>query len=98
MISGVAGSGIPIPEFRIPNSVWRMGDPEYRTIWLGTADRGRGRARADVTGSDMVCRTSECYVNSGVGHRMSWGGQPGEGGQGRKGKTGPLGNKKPRRG
>ena len=45
------------------------------------ASRGPG-----VTGSDTGCRTSDCYVNSGVGHRMSntnsgvghwvsWGGQ-----------------------
>ena len=33
------------------------------------ASRGPG-----VTGSDTGCRTSDCYVNSGVGHGMSGGG------------------------
>ena len=58
-----------------------MGDPEYRT--MRTADRGGGRGAraggswAGVTGWDIGCPTLEFYVNSGVGHWMSWGGLSG---------------------
>ena len=42
----------------------------------GTAGRARGAGGMighGVTGSDMVCRTLDCYVNRGVGHGMSGG-------------------------
>ena len=68
----------PILGFRIPNSVWRMGNLEYRTMRSGAAGAHMGGTWASrgpgVTGWDMGCRTSDCYVNSGVGHWVSWGG------------------------
>ena len=47
---------IPNPEFRFPNSVWGMGNLEYRTMSLVI--------EGDVTGWDMGCRTLEFYVNN----------------------------------
>ena len=52
--------------FRIPNSVWRMGILEYRTMRLGVRgahmsgrERGpRGRATG-VTGWDIGCRRGD---------------------------------------
>ena len=50
----------PILGFRIPNSVWHMGNLEYRTMRLG--DRGDdpetdfGMIGHGVTWSDMGCR------------------------------------------
>jgi hypothetical protein len=32
----------PNPDFRIPNSVWHMGNPEYRTMRTGTAGAHMG--------------------------------------------------------
>jgi hypothetical protein len=72
---GFEDSGFQDSEFRIPYGVW--GILEYRTMRTGTAGAGVGRGRAGswagVTGSDMACRTLEFYVNSGVGHWMTWG-------------------------
>ena len=36
-----------------------------------------GAHELGVTGCDMGCRTLRCYVNSGVGHWMSDGADPG---------------------
>jgi hypothetical protein len=63
----IPDSGFPILDFRIPNSVWRMENPEYRTM----RSRDTGKVAVDVTGWDMECLTLECYANSGVGHSMS---------------------------
>ena len=100
----------PVPEFRFPNSEFRMaygrsGIPHHK---LG--DRG-GDPETDFGmidgGWDMGCRTSEFYVNRGVGHWMSWGGvnlatcDNWKGGQGReewptrKGQTGKRAKEKP---
>jgi len=48
--SMLGARGFPNLDFRIPNSVWRMGDPEYRTMYSGTAGAGAGRGRADPGG------------------------------------------------
>jgi hypothetical protein len=66
----------PVPDSGFPNSEFRMayggsGIPHHV---LGDRGSRARRARADVTGWDIGCRTLECYVNSGVGHWMSWGG------------------------
>ena len=73
----------PVSDFGFPNSEFRMayggsGIPHHEV-----GDRGGGRgARAGgswrgVTGWDIGCPTSGCYVNSGVGHWVSGGGSPG---------------------
>lgn len=71
----------PVSDFGFPNSEIRMayggsGIPHHENGDRGGAhegDPGHG-----VTGWDMGCRTSGCYVNSGVGHWVSDGWQPGE--------------------
>jgi len=59
-----------------------MGNPEYRTMrsWGrgGDPETDFGMIERCVTGWDIACHTLGFYVNSGVGHWMSWGGQPGE--------------------
>ena len=70
----------PIPDSGIPNSEFRMaygksGIPHHEVA----GPRGRmGGREPGVTGCDMGCRTLEFYVNSGVGHWMSDGSNPGE--------------------
>ena len=66
----------PIPDSGIPNSEFRMaygksGIPHHEIGAAGAHGRAHGPG---VTGWDTGCRTLEFYVNSGVGHGMSWGG------------------------
>ena len=62
----------PILGFRIPKSVWRMGNPEYRTMRSG--GRGAhmgGRERATGTGDGGGVGHGMSNANSGVGHWMT---------------------------
>ena len=51
-----------------------MGILEYRTMRLGGRGAHMGGRERGVTGCDIECPTSDCYVNSGVGHWMTDGG------------------------
>jgi len=44
-----------------------------RSRIAGRARGAGGMIGHGVTGWDMACRTLDCYVNSGVGHWMTWG-------------------------
>ena len=71
MSEEIAVPRFPILDFRIPNSVWRMGILEYRTMRL----RGpRGAHELRVGGTWAGCNGvghRMSYTNSGVGHGMT---------------------------
>ena len=73
-----------------------MGILEYRTMRSGVRgddpETDFGMIGHGVTGSDIACRTSDCYVNSGVGHWMT-DGVPGHLVLNWKGGTDTLGRK-----